>query len=78
MLINPLVGLERCRSFLTAVHGIRCVSVPAHVRRCDRSIGSRRCSPCEPDRPQHLIVDQGPEFKCEHFGVGTRVKGIQL
>ncbi len=35
-----LVGLERGRSFFTAIHGIRRVQVPAHVRGSDHSLGS--------------------------------------
>ena len=33
----------------------------------------------EQAKPKHLIVDQGPEFKCEHFEeCKRRFKNVQL
>ena len=52
-LARMLVGLERDRPLFKAVHGIRCVQVPAHFRRSDCCLGSnhvRRASmPETPD-----------------------------
>ena len=63
-----LVGLERDRSFFAAMYGSRGVQVPAHIRRSHHGLG--RIMSSEKVRPKHLIVDQGPEFKCEHFENG--------
>ena len=60
-----LVGSERGRSLFTAVHGIRRVQVRPTSGEVTTAFA--RIMPAEWSQPKHLIVDQGPEFECDHF-----------